>query len=264
MKYATSEKLGTHAWGMRNRGILNAAEIAQIYDNIAFLQRQEHLDAERRRLGLLNPVHIDVETLLPPDSRLTADALVYAQETHSTPLLHHSWRTYFFGALIAKHDGIDYDPELFFSAAILHDLALTDHGRVPPLQCCFAVSGADQAHEHLVACGHQHGKVEVIADAIALHLNLHVPLEDYGPTAFLTARGAVCDVMSPGLSRISAQSAREVLIRHPREGLSDYFALDPAQHLLGTRPALITTVLLSSGEKPQHPLDSGQTAFSGR
>ena len=256
MQHATFEKLGTLAWGKRNRGIVNAAEKTRILDNIAFLQKQEHLDAERRRLGLLNPVHIDIETLLPPDSRLTSDALAYAQETHPIPLLHHSWRTYFFGALIAKNDRIDYDPELFFSAAILHDIALTDHARVPPEQCCFAVSGADQACEHLLSCGHQHDKVEVIGGAIALHLNLHVPLEDYGPVAFLTARGAVCDVMGPGLSRISPCSAQEVLIRHPREELLKYFALDPARHLPGTRPELITTALLASGQRPQHPLDS--------
>ena len=141
---------------------------------------QEQVDADRRRLGLLNPKYILIETLTPPDSKMVKDALAYAEETHVAPLLRHSWRTYCFGALIASHDGIEFDRELGFTAAILHDLGLTASANPRPCDCCFAVGGALQAREFLLSKGHSREHSDAVAHAISVHLNIHVPVEEHG------------------------------------------------------------------------------------
>ena len=134
--------LGSVAWGESSKGVLDEDEKIRVVENLKFVMSQEQVDADRRRLGLLNPKYIRIETLAPPDSRIANDALAYAEETHVAPLLRHSWRTYYFGALIASHDGIEFDRELSFAAAILHDLGLTVSANPRSCDCCFAVGGA--------------------------------------------------------------------------------------------------------------------------
>ena len=105
-KDESKSALGSLAWGESSKGVLNESEKVRVVENLKFVMSQEQLDADRQRLGLLNPKYINIETLAPPDSKIANDALAYAAETHVAPLLRHSWRTYYFGALIASHDGI--------------------------------------------------------------------------------------------------------------------------------------------------------------
>jgi hypothetical protein len=44
----------------------------------------------------------------------------------TTVLAAHCYRTYLFGAALGTRDGLDWDAELLFVAAMLHDLGLTD------------------------------------------------------------------------------------------------------------------------------------------
>jgi hypothetical protein len=82
--------LGSVAWGESSKGVLNEREKIRVVDNLKFVMSQEQLDADRQRLGLLNPKYIHIETLAPPDSKIANDALAYAEETHVAPLLRHS------------------------------------------------------------------------------------------------------------------------------------------------------------------------------
>jgi hypothetical protein len=250
--------LGSVAWGESTKGVLNEEEKIRVVKNLKLVLNQEQVDADRRRLGLLYPKDIPVGTLTPPDSKIVKDALAYAEETHVAPLLRHSWRSYYFGALIAVHDGIEFDRELGFTAAILHDLGLTASANPRPCDCCFAVGGALQAREFLLSKRHSREHSNAIADAISIHLNIHVPVEEHGALAFLVARGAVCDVFGAGVSRISSGSINEVLVMYSREGF--YAALRPAgiQHLSGTRVDVLESfqASLNAGRQaPENPLD---------
>ncbi len=250
--------LGSVAWGESSKGVLNEDEKIRVVENLKFVMSQEQLDADRRRLALLNPKYIPAETLTPPDSKMVKDALAYAEETHVAPLLRHSWRTYYFGALIASHDGIEFDRELGFAAAILHDLGLTASANPRPCDCCFAVGGALQARDFLLGKGHSREHSDAVAHAISVHLNIHVPVEEHGALAFLVTRGAVCDVFGAGVSRMSSDSIRRVLAKYPREDL--YAALRPAgcEHLAGTRIDILRSFeasLNATGQRPEDPLD---------
>jgi HD domain len=251
--------LGSVAWGESSKGVLNKLEKFHVVENLEFVMSQEQLDADRRRLGLLNPKHIPVETLTPPDSKIVKDALAYAEETHVPSLLRHSWRTYYFGALIASHDGIEFDRELAFTAAILHDLGLTASANPRPCDCCFAVGGALQARDFLLSKGHSRGRSDAVAHAISVHLNIHVPVEEHGALAFLVTRGAVCDVFGAGVSRMSSESIGQVLAKYSREGLSAALRPTWCQHLAGTRIDVLLSFeasLNARGQTPQNPLDA--------
>jgi hypothetical protein len=244
------EPMGTLAWGERRQGRLTRAETLRMIANLAFVQAREAKDWLGSMLGLLRPDPIEIEALSPPDSALVRDALAHAEATHQTALLRHSWRTFYLGALIARHDDIPYDPEVFFAAAILHDLGLTQTHPVPLSQCCFGASGGHRAREHLHHCGHPQA-AEAVGDAIALHLNVYVSRRLHGPEAFLLARGAVCDLFGAGWRRVAQPSRLELHRRFPRDGVIEALQFETADHMAGSRAALLTR--LSGGKAPRTP-----------
>jgi hypothetical protein len=244
--------MGTLAWGRRTGGVLSGREAKAQVRNVLFVRAREQLDRLRRALGLLRPVDISLEALAPPDSAFATDALALAEETHARPLLFHSWRSYYFGALIAKYDGMAFDPELFFAAAILHDVGLTAAATAPLSGCCFAFTGGLRAYEYLVAKGHDRARSHAVGDAISLHMNLAVSARDHGVEAFMVARGAVCDALGAGLPRMSEGSIEQAVARYPRTGVREHLFFP--DHMTGTRTALLTKLV--KGKIPEHPLDA--------
>ena len=57
---------------------------------------------------------------------MAKDAEEFARDTHTQDLLSHGYRTYYFHAMIAAYRKLKYDKEVYFSAAILHDIGLTE------------------------------------------------------------------------------------------------------------------------------------------
>lgn len=245
--------MGTLAWGERTGGRIAGGELIQLIANLAFIQTREGMDYIRSVFGALNPAEVLIETLSPPDTALVRDALVYAEKTHAAPLLRHSWRTYYFGALIAAQERLEFDRELFFASAILHDVALTEGHPVGTADCCFAISGAARVRDHLHGCGHPPEQVREIADAIALHLNLHVSRRKFGAAAYLVARGASCDLFGTGFRRLSDRDVQDVLGRYPRDGVIEALQFETATHLSGSRPAILTR--LAGGKAPATRFD---------
>ena len=95
---------------------------------------------KKRQQGLLKPVSLDFSDLTPPDTRMAKDAEEFARGAYTQDLLSHGYRTYYFGAMIAAYRKLKYDKEVYFSAAILHDIGLTESRISPLTRCCFAVS----------------------------------------------------------------------------------------------------------------------------
>ncbi|WP_367718095.1 HD domain-containing protein [Nitratireductor sp. GISD-1A_MAKvit] len=242
--------MGTLEWGQGTAGELKRSEKIRLVGNLAFVQVRAAIDALRHRLGLLSPAPLELDALLPGKTALVEDALQLASETHDDALLFHSWRTYLFGVLIASHERLTYDPSLFFAAAILHDIGLTD-GHEPHLcSRCFALSGGERVRDHLHARGH--GPVaQKVGDAIALHLNGWVSARAHGAEAHLVSRGAVCDLFGAGRRRIAPANLAEVLQRFPRDGVIEALQFETADHKKGTRPAVMTG--LSGGKAPAEP-----------
>jgi hypothetical protein len=214
-------KFGTMEWGKMNNGTLTPTERLHFLRNMAFLAAREASDAIRDKLGFLKPVYLDFSDFALPDTRMVQDAEVFARETHTQDLLSHGYRTYYFGAILAAYSRLTYDKELFFTAALLHDIGLTESRVVPLKACCFGVSGGLQVHDFLLCKGHPPEKAQIVGDAISAHLNLHLPVHEYGEVAALVAKGAVCDLFGFGKRRVNANFKKDLLRAYPAGNMHD-------------------------------------------
>lgn len=157
----------------------------------------------------------------PPDTALTRDVLELARSSYQEPLLGHCIRTWLWADLLADRDGIKPDEELLYVACLLHDIALTDSYRPPATAACFAVHGGEVARTTLTSRGASYA--DDVAEAIALHMNIHVPL-DQGVEAHLLHAGAHLDVAGTRAADLPRQTIREVVAKHPRDGFPACFA----------------------------------------
>src|SRR3984885_5647499 len=210
-----SAKFGTLEWSKKNNGVLTPIERLLFLRNMAFLAAREALDALRDRFGLLKPIDLDFSDVAPPNTQMARDAEVFARETHTQDLLAHGYRTYYFGAILGAYSKLTYDRELYFTAALLHDIGLTDSRAVPLKACCFAVTGGRQIHDFLICKGHPREKAQIVGEAICAHLNLHLPVRDYGEVAALVAKGAVCDLFGFGKRRLHGDFHKNLLLTYP-------------------------------------------------
>lgn len=153
------------------------------------------------------------QAIEPPRGRLAERALQLAQAQQPPWLLNHGLRTYAWGQALAVLGDLQPDGECLFAASVLHDAGLTPAAAQPP-DHCFAVRGARYARAALADAGPPPA-VHRVAQAIARHLDLQVPLAD-GVEAHLLQAGASVDVMGRGLARLPSPLRDRVLQAHPR------------------------------------------------
>ena len=149
-----------------------------------------------------------------PDTEICIAAMELARD-HSPPFLfNHVMRTYAFGRDAAAMQGAQYDREMFFLGAVLHDLGLVEkfigEGR-------FEIDGADAAADFLSRRGYSDKKIAVIWDAIALHTTPVVPQRKQ-PEIALVQLGAGIDVGGIPRSLVTPESVEIILAEYPRLG----------------------------------------------
>lgn len=243
--------MGTIAWGQKNDGKLRHGEKLRLIGNLAYAKVSDVIDAARSGAGYLKPSTVELDDVLPNQDSLVQDALGLAQETHEQPLLFHSWRSYLFGALLADQEEVRVDRSLYFAAAILHDIGLTDGHRPHLCDRCFALSGGERAKTHLDSKGHPPAVGTSVGNAISLHLNAWVSKRLHGAEAHYVSRGAICDIFGIGRHRISRETLVSVLDRFPRTGMIESLRFGRGDHLPETRPAVLIKV--SGGKPPTNP-----------
>ncbi|HEX9575097.1 MAG TPA: HD domain-containing protein [Myxococcales bacterium] len=129
----------------------------------------------------------------------------------------HVLRTYSWARLLGEASGLQPNDELLFVACILHDLGLTERYAPEPGEC-FAFAGARHARKLLLAEGLPPAWAARVADAITLHLEVHVSLRQ-GVEPKLLRDGAAFDVLGIGGRSITREAKRAVLRAYSREGL---------------------------------------------
>ena len=147
----TAARMGTLAWAEQTGGRMSADENIVLARNYASMRAEMVFDEARHRLGLIHPAEIELDTLTPPGTRLVRDADEFARSVYPNVLWAHCLRTYYFGAQVAAFDGIKFDRELFYAAAICHDVGINEGVAGPVAACCFAHSGAAQPARHFPA-----------------------------------------------------------------------------------------------------------------
>jgi hypothetical protein len=218
-------RIGTLAWARRSGGRLSAGErFAYARATIARTLRYETGRA-LRRLGFAGPkqVALALAEIPLPRTAIAAASAALCTETSTPALANHCHRTYLWGALLAARDGVSYDAELFYVASLLHDLGLTERFAPQGPVACFALSGAEAAERFARREGWTTLRAETLAEAICLHLNPTVGIEE-GAEAHLLRQGSGLDVVGLRFGEIAASTRAEVLGRHPRMGQSKELA----------------------------------------
>jgi len=160
-----------------------------------------------------------------PDSKLTRDVTQFIRDSESHLLFHHSLRVYFWGAMAGKRKGLTFDPELLYTAAMFHDIGLTE--RYDNSQLRFEVDGANAARDFLQGHGISERDIETVWNAVALHTTPGIP-EFMRPEIALIQAGAGMDVAGRGYEQFTDEERDAVIAAFPREadfkhGLIDAF-----------------------------------------
>jgi hypothetical protein len=149
-----------------------------------------------------------------PDSPLAREAAQFIRETESDFLFQHSTRVYFWGALAGKRKGQVFDQELFYTAAMFHDVGLTGGFRESGLR--FEVDGANAARDFLRSHGISEADIEKVWLAIALHTTPGISAHLH-PIVALTAEGVMMDLVGLGYDGFTdaQRDAVEAALPHP-------------------------------------------------
>ena len=149
-----------------------------------------------------------------PDSRLARQVTQFVRDTEDDLLFYHSTRAYFWGALAGRRRGLSFDPELLYTAAMFHDLGLTDAFRNSQLR--FEVDGANAARDFMRAYGVPEAEVQTVWNAVALHTTPGIP-EFMAPEIALLQAAAGMDVAGRGYDEFTDAEREAVLTVAPRE-----------------------------------------------
>ncbi|MGH7790567.1 MAG: hypothetical protein ACRERC_27145 [Candidatus Binatia bacterium] len=243
---ATHFGFGTLAWAQASGGELSLREhVREIAKGTLVILRTAPAQV-RQRLGLRNPraFDYDLDRLPVPDSSIAKQAEALCRDASSPMLVNHCWRTYAWGMILAAHDGLRPDPELFYVASMLHDLALTDQFRAYAPMPCFGARAALLASDWARQRGWSETRSATLADAICLHLNVAVSCE-HGAEAHLLQAGAGLDVIGLRHWQLTPQTVAAVLDRYPRhnmkQGASPLFDAEAHHH---TRAQLLNRWLM--------------------
>jgi hypothetical protein len=213
--------LGSIGWTERTGGVLTTRECLTLARPLL----RGELGILAGRLAMALRVHsgrratIEPERLEPPDSSLAREAREAADDLLVPVLRNHSRRAYAWGAAIAALDGIRFDRELLYLAAMVHDTGLPS----PVPHVDFTVRSAAVAREFAASRGVPADSREVVANAIAMHHSPGVGLES-GPEACLMSAGAAVDVFGLRSNEIPDAVRRSVVERFPRLGFKREFA----------------------------------------
>jgi hypothetical protein len=176
----------------------------------------------------------DILGIRIPDSGLARDITQLIRDTESEMLFQHSRRVYLWGALIGRQQGLKFDPELLYAAAMFHDIGITPHFHGSQLR--FEVDGANAARDFLRARGIAESEVEKVWLAIALHTTPGIP-EHMHPEIALVQAGAGLDMTGRGYDAFTAEEHAAVAAACPRRHGFAHEVIDTFYEGLKHRPA---------------------------
>jgi hypothetical protein len=176
-------------------------------------------DRTARALGLRRDrlARLDLDALRLPDTP-AARAAERLADSFPPYMWHHSHRSYLWALALARVDGLRPDEELLYVTSLMHDAGLLGVGRREP-GTCFTVGSADAAAGCAAAGDWPEERRERAMEAITLHINPVVPIEQ-GVEANLLTRATTIDAVAlRGAWRLDPETKRTVLARHPRHGI---------------------------------------------
>lgn len=147
-----------------------------------------------------------------PGTQLVKDVTEFIRDTEDDLLYHHSRRVFLFGALQGRVRGLNPDLELLYTAAMFHDIGLTERYRNSLLR--FELDGAFAARDFLARYVDD-DMARTVWLAIALHTTPGIP-EWLDPVIALVTAGVETDVLGIGYDNLTEQQREAVTAAHPR------------------------------------------------
>lgn len=187
------------------------------------VRKQLTLRASRRRKQHCTLDQLDaraLDSIAPPWDSLALISSSAAARLQPQWLTNHGWRTYAWGALLALNADLAYDQGLLFAACQLHDLGLTPHAAHPESEC-FTLRSARLARDILKDAHLSQAEICRIEEAIILHMNLDVSIEQ-GAEAHLLQAGAGLDVVGQRINEMPPALQAAVLGKYPRLGFKGH------------------------------------------
>lgn len=216
-----------------------------VVSRLGLAQLEQTVRRAARRMGKDRPQPVGLTEVPVPDSAVALEAAALVQHEAPATLAAHSHRAYLFGALLGKRDNLNWDPELLFVAAMLHDLGLTEFlGGDGP----FEQRGADAADSWLRDRGWPANRAVVVARAIRMHLDVGRAGKDR-PEVALLHFGTAADVTGMRLEDIHPATVAEVIDTYPRQGFKKFFA-EKMRAEARTQPQSATAALCRWGQFP--------------
>jgi hypothetical protein len=155
-----------------------------------------------------------------PQTRAAESALEVATAYCSPALLHHSRRSYVWAAAYGLENGIAFDDELLFVAAVLHDIGLVrefDNHAVP-----FEEAGGHVAWVFGAGAGWPIARRRRVAEVIVRHMWESVDVVE-DPEGFLLEIATGLDISGRNPQWWSPELRADVVDRIPRLDLANEF-----------------------------------------
>jgi HD superfamily phosphodiesterase len=148
-----------------------------------------------------------------PDSKMAREVTQLIRNAEGDLLFYHSTRVYFWGALIGTRKRLTFDPELLYTAAMFHDIGLTESYRESQLP--FEVDGANAAREFLQNYCISKRDIQKVWTAVALHTISDIP-EYMHPEIALFQEGDEMDVVGRDSDHFPSEQREAVIAAYPR------------------------------------------------
>ncbi|NEV89681.1 HD domain-containing protein [Streptomyces tendae] len=155
-----------------------------------------------------------------PGTAAAAAALDVATAYLSPALLNHSLRAYFWAAARGTADGVPFDPELLYVAALFHDIGL-----VPVFDShtvAFEEAGGHVARVFAAGAGWPAERRARLSDVIVRHMWPRVDVAT-DPEGHLLARATATEIVGTEADAYPSRFRDEVLERCPRLDLAASF-----------------------------------------
>lgn len=163
---------------------------------------------------------LSLGSLPVPGSATSAAALEVAAGHHSPALLNHSLRAYLWAAARGTAEGIPFDPELLYAAALFHDIGLAPAFDSHTL--AFEEAGGHVAQVFAAGAGWPPERRKRLSEVIVRHMWPQVEVSA-DPEGHLLARATATEIIGKGADDYPAAFRAEVLERYPRLDLTGQF-----------------------------------------
>jgi hypothetical protein len=163
---------------------------------------------------------LSLGSLPVPGGATAAAALEVASGHHSPALLNHSLRAYVWAAARGTAEGISFDPELLYVAALFHDIGL-----VPAFDShtlAFEEAGGHVAQVFAAGARWPPERRKRLSDVIVRHMWPHVEVST-DPEGHLLSRATATEIVGRDAEDYPAGFRSEVLERYPRLDLAGEF-----------------------------------------